>query len=106
MFLIIGKIHEIVPSQFTNKETGEVSDQFSVEVLHKELGKSVITSLKLDVSVVPEWTKHLGKDFNAQIRPWAMKSRDGINSGFALADKKSLPNLMRSGQAAPAAPAA
>lgn len=103
MLLIVGKIYEVAPSTFTDSATGEVKQEFSVEVIHKENNKTVITSIKIDETVVPEWTKNIGKEFNAQVRPWAMKMRDGIKIGLALVDKKSLPNLMKTSTSAPLA---
>jgi hypothetical protein len=95
MISITGKLFEIVQGESTNQQTGEVSVTHSAEVLHKERGKNVITSLKLDDSVLEQWTKNVGQDFTVEVRPWAMKTREGgIQAGYALADKKSLPVLL------------
>ena len=91
MFLIIGNILDISNPVFTNRETGEVRQEHSVEVLHKEAGKNVITSLKVDPSVVAEWTKAIGKEFKAEVRPWGMNGK----TGMALVDKKSLPTILK-----------
>lgn len=92
---IIGKLHEIAPGEATNPQTGEVTVTHSAEVLHKERGKTVVTSLKLDILAVEQWTKFLGQDFTVEVRPWAMKTREGgIQAGYALADKKALPVLL------------
>lgn len=94
MILISGKLFEIVKGESTNQTTGEVTPTHSAEVLHKERGKNVITSLKLDPSVVDQWEKNVGNEFSVEVRAWAMKTREGgINAGYALADKKALPVL-------------
>lgn len=92
MISLHGKLHDIVKGENKDNETGEIVATFTAEVLHKSRGKSVVDSVKLDPSVVNQWTKAIGQDISVEVRFYAMKGRDGsITSGFTLADKKCLP---------------
>lgn len=95
MIFINGKLYGIAVSDNTDRDTGEVTKVHTAEVLHKSRGKSEIVGLKLDPLVVSAWSKCIGRDFNCEVRFYAMKNREGgIQSGLTLADKKALPSLI------------
>ena len=92
MLSLTGKLIDIARTQATDQKTGEVSQVFAAEILHKERGKSVVESLKFDASVLPHWEKAIGKELTVEVRMYAMGGNGGsVQSGLAMADKKSLP---------------
>ena len=94
MLTLTGQLLDIVGGQNTNRDTGEVSQQFTAEVLHKVRGKSVVDSVKIDKEVVHQWEKVIGKTITVEVGFYAMKQSDGsIQKGLTLADKKCLPTL-------------
>jgi len=95
MISITGKLFNIVTGQSTSRETGEVSVTYTAEILHTARGKTEIANLKLDAGIVEAWTKSLGQDIAAEVRFWAMKTREGgIQSGLTLVDKKAMPVIL------------
>lgn len=104
MILIFGKLYNIAHGENKDRETGEITVSHTAEILHTARGKTEIASVKLDAAVLEPWTKAVGKDISAEVRFYAMKTREGsIMSGLTLADKKALPTLQA---AAPALKAA
>lgn len=102
MLQLTGNIYDVYSSDFTDKSTGEVTRDYKAEILHKSKGKTEITVLKVDFSTFESWLKVKGRDMVVEVRAYAMKTREGaIMQGLALADKKTLPGLLRA--AAPAA---
>lgn len=96
MIQITGKLINIASSPFTDRQTGEQSTTHTAEVLHQVKGKSEVQGLKLDASVLDAWAKAVGRDISVEVRSYAMKRDDGtIMAGYGLADKRSLPNLLR-----------
>ncbi len=93
MLTLTGKILAVIPGESTNRTTGEVSKNFTVEILHSSRGRSVVESVKIDPEVGPQWTKLVGADMSVEVRTYAMKTADGFNSGLTLADKKALPQV-------------
>lgn len=93
MLTLTGKILAVIPSENKDRTTGEITKNFTVEVLHKSRGRSVIETLKTDPEVGPQWTKLVGSDISVEVRTYAMKTADGVNSGLVLADKKALPQV-------------
>lgn len=99
MLTMTGKLLNIVQGQQTNKDTGEVTPTFTAEVLRKSRGKSVVDNLKIDPSVVPQWTKAIGFDFFVEVRSYAMPNgRGDINTGYSLANKTDLPTAVHNNQ--------
>lgn len=94
MISITGKLYNIATTQSTDRETGEVLNTSTAEILHTSRGKTELAALKLDPSIVESWSKVIGKDISTEVRFYAMKNREGgIQSGLTLADKKALPVL-------------
>lgn len=106
MLQLTGNIHDVYSAEFTNRETGVISRDFKAEILHKSNGKTEILTLKVDASAFESWLKVKGRDMMIEVRPYALKSREGgIVQGLALADKKSLPSILRAAVGAAAAAA-
>ena len=94
MFLLTGTIIDVLSTESKDRETGVISQVYTVEVLHRSRGKSEVVSLKIDIDVVDSWRKFKGKDCHMEIRFYAMKNRDGgVQQGVMLTDKKILPTL-------------
>lgn len=92
-----GKIVGIAQSSFTDRSTGEVSQNFNAEILHKQGGRHEVDSVKIDPSTANEWHKLIGKEIEIEVRPYAvLKKEGGIMQGFSLPNKKALPNLLKS----------
>lgn len=92
MITIHGKLLDVTSLPSTDMQTGVVSTVHTADILHKVRSKNELASVKLDESVLDGWSKCIGKDITAEVRFYAMKTREGgINSGLTLADKKSLP---------------
>jgi hypothetical protein len=92
MITLTGKLLDIVKSEKKDFKTGELSPEYSAEILHKSRGKSVVESVKMDMSVVGAWSKVVGHDISCEVSFYAMTSKEGgLIKGLALADKKSLP---------------
>lgn len=92
MITLTGKLLDIVKSEKKDFKTGELSAEYSAEILHKSRGKSVVESVKMDISVVGAWTKAIGHEISCEVSFYAMTSKEGgLIKGLALADKKSLP---------------
>jgi hypothetical protein len=91
MITLTGKLLNIVHGENKDRQTGELTQTFTAEILHQSRGKSIIESLKLDISTFTQWQKAVGSDISVEVRSWAMSNGTGINSGYALADKKCLP---------------
>lgn len=92
MITLSGKLYNVMTSDYTDRNTGEVSKVNTAEILHTVRGKTEIAAVKLDDSVVTGWTQCTGKEITCEVRFYAIKTSDGgINSGLILADKKSLP---------------
>lgn len=95
MISIIGKLFNIVTGETTDRETGAISATYTAEILHTVRGKTEIANLKLDAAIVEPWSKVIGQDISAEVRFWAMKTREGgIQSGLTLSDKKALPVIL------------
>ena len=104
MLQLIGNIYDVTAKDVTDRETGVITCVYTAEVLHKANGKTEVLALKLDQAVFDAWVKCKGRDMAVEVRPYAMKTREGgIMQGMTLADKRSLPGVMR---AAPVAAAA
>ena len=99
MLIMHGQVLNIVQSTKKDFKTGELTPEYSAEILRKQGGKSVIDSLKLDVSVVGAWSKAIGLHVTCEVRSYAMKTADSVLSGYSLADKKSLPTVAASAPA-------
>lgn len=94
MITISGTIHDFAVSPFTDLVTGEITNNTSVEILHKSEGKSIITALKLEISTVEAWRKCKGKDIQPiEVKAWAMPGFKGGSpkTGYSFTDKKALP---------------
>ena len=102
MISITGKLFNIVTGENIDRENGSITVTHTAEILHTVRGKTEIANLKLDASIVDAWAKAIGQDIIAEVRFWAMKTREGgIQSGLTLPDKKALPVVL-----APAKPLA
>lgn len=91
MITLSGTLYKIVPTENTDRKTGEITKGHTAEILSEARGKTEVVSLKLDSSVVDAWKKCLKKDISIEVRPWALRTETGVNAGLALADKKALP---------------
>ena len=92
MITLTGKLLNIVQGENKDRETGEITPSHTAEILHQSRGKSVIESVKLDASILAQWGSAVGSDISVEVRSWAMSNgKGGVNSGYALADKKCLP---------------
>lgn len=103
MLNLIGLVHDVIKGEKKDYETGEITPEFSVELLHKKRGKGELVSLKLDSAVVAQgWTKAIGQQVSVEVDYYAIKTREGsVQKGLSLVDKKALPTVMpRSTQAA------
>lgn len=95
MISITGKLFNIVTAETTDRETGAISATYTAEILHTVRGKTEIANLKLDAAIVEAWSKSIGQDITAEVRFWAMKTREGgIQTGLTLPDKKALPVIL------------
>ena len=93
---LTGTLLDIVESSFTDRQTGEVQQNFNAEILHKQAGRHEVDSVKVDKTTVNEWHKLRGKKVSIEVRPYAvLKKEGGILQGFSLADKKGLPTVMQ-----------
>jgi len=94
---LTGQLIDVVETKYTDDETGQVTQNFNAEVLHKVGGRHTVDSVKIDPSIASEWHKLKGKELSFEVRPYAVQTRDrGILQGFSLPNKKQLPNLIRS----------
>jgi hypothetical protein len=93
MITLFGQLLNVIPGENKNRETGEITKNFTAEVLHQSRGRSVVDSVKLDTEVGPAWTKLIGQDISVEVRFYAMKTSEGVTSGLTLADKKALPQV-------------
>lgn len=94
MIFISGLVYRVVTVPFTDSATGEISQVSSAEILHEVRNKTEVASVKIDASVVEQWTKAIGKSILNEIRFYALKTREGgVLSGITLTDKKSLPSI-------------
>lgn len=92
-----GKLIGIASSQFTDRATGEVTNTYMAEILHKQANRHDVDSVKIDQSTLPEWQKVIGKNLYIEVRPYAISRKEGgIMQGFSLADKKQLPTVATS----------
>lgn len=94
MITISGLIHDFAVTPFTDKETGVITDSVSVEILHKQEGKSIVTPLRLEPSTVESWRKCKGRDIlPMEVKAWALPGFKGGSPklGYSFADKKALP---------------
>ena len=104
MIQLTGKLLNISANPFTDRQTGETGTTHSAEILHTARGKLEVLALKLDSGLVDSWSKAVGRDIAIEVRSYAMKSSDGgIMSGYAMADKRALPVVMRPAQTTAAA---
>lgn len=91
-----GTLVDIVESSFTDRQTGEVQQNFNAEILHKQGGRHEVDSVKVDKTTVTEWHKLRGKKVSVEVRPYAvLKKEGGIMQGYSLVDKKALPNIIQ-----------
>lgn len=96
MLQLIGNIYDVTSKNVTDRETGVITLQHTAEILHKSNGKTEVLALKLDAGVADAWMKCKGRDIAVEVRPYAMKTREGgILQGLTLADKRALPNVLR-----------
>lgn len=93
MLTLTGKLIGLARGSNTNRDTGVIEPTVSVEILHKERGRSVVESLKIEPAAASGWDKFVDKDVVVEVRPYALKGDNGIVSGLALADKKAYPTL-------------
>jgi hypothetical protein len=96
MISLTGTLVNVLSAPYTDRTTGEVSTVHTAEILHAVNGKSEISTLKLDESVLSVWTEATGKDIRCEVRFYAMASanaKNGVNTGLSLVDKKSFPLL-------------
>lgn len=104
MLQLNGLIYDVTSKNVTDRETGAIGVQHSAEILHKSNGKTEVLALKLDPTVFDSWLKAKGRDMTVEVRPYAMKTREGgILQGLTLADKRALPNILRAQPLAAAA---
>ena len=87
------------PKMNTNRKTGEIKHDCNVSVFHTVRGEGELINFKCDVSVSEHWKKAIGREFRAEVRPYAMsKEGGGLNQGLSLVDKKTLPTLVQQPQ--------
>lgn len=104
MLQLIGNVYDVTSKNVTDRDTGVISIQHTAEILHKLGGKTEVLVLKLDQSVVEAWSKVKGRDIAVEVRPYAMKTREGgVMQGVSLADKRALPGVLRTAPVAAAA---
>lgn len=104
MIQLTGIIYDVTAKNVTDRDTGVISLQNTVEILHKSNGKTEVLALKLDQAVAESWAKAKGREMVVEVRSYAMKTREGgIMGGYVLADKRSLPTVLRSAPVAAAA---
>jgi hypothetical protein len=85
------------PKMNTNRNTGEITHDCTVSAFHTVRGNGELENFKIDISVSEHWKKAVGREFRAEVRPFAMtKKEGGLNQGLSLIDKKSLPTLVQS----------
>ncbi|MDP3424427.1 MAG: hypothetical protein Q8S32_11765 [Burkholderiaceae bacterium] len=96
MLILEGLIHSIIAKPFRNKQTGETGITVSANIIDvASTGEPSIVRLKIDESAAPAWQKAQGKSMRAEVRPWHMvNEKGGETSGYALVDKKALPNVI------------
>lgn len=93
--VLSGKLVGIVTSNYTDRKTGEMSQNHAAEIFHKQAGKHEVDTVKIDKSTLAEWVKAEGKEVAVEVRPYAvMKTEGGVLQGFSLADKLALPTIM------------
>jgi len=98
---LTGHLHKIAETSQTNRSTGEIRPKYIAEVLDTRRNRTVVESLTLDETVLPEWKKAVGQEISIAVRPYAMKNDDGsILSGLSCAEKGALPVIHKSKQAA------
>lgn len=84
------------PKMNTNRKTGEITHDCSVSAFHTVRGNGKLENFKIDISVFEHWKKAIGREFRAEVQPFAMsKEGGGLNQGLSLIDKKSLPTLVQ-----------
>lgn len=104
MLQLIGNLYDVTSKNVVDRETGVITLQHTAEVLHRSNGKAEILALKLDQAVADSWSKAKARDISVEVRPYAMKTREGgIMQGLTLADKRALPNVLRVAPAGAAA---
>jgi hypothetical protein len=101
MIFIAGKLHDIAHGETKDRNTGEIIKTHTLEILHKNKGKSEIASVKCDSGVVDQWSKAIGRDITLEVGFYAMKTPQGdIMKGLTMADKLALPTVQRAAVAA------
>lgn len=105
MLTLSGQLINVVPTENTNRNTGEVTKSYVAEILHKSRERHAVESVKLDAEALSSWTSAIGKHISCEVRMYAIKGSDGsVQSGLTLADKKCLPIVHGNSKPAAVAP--
>lgn len=93
--VLSGKVVGIITTPYTDKKTGEITQNHSAEIFHKQANRHEVDTVKIDKSTLAEWCKAEGKDVSVEVRPYAIvKSEGGVMQGFSLADRLALPTII------------
>lgn len=102
MALILqAKLFNVVVGSFTDRESGEVKDTNTLEFLNTTNGKTEITTIKCDASMIEGWKSLIGQDLMVPVKTYGLKTEKGeFISGYSLAEKTKLPVPARALKAA------
>lgn len=99
MIQLTGKIVDCVQAQNKDYTTGEITPIVKFTVLSSDGRTSKLYPFKADISTLSAWLKCVDRDVCIHVREW----KQGEKNGLCLADKKSLPNILRATPLAAAA---